>query len=108
VDTLVLDFSHVSNIKPIEIYAFLAEMAAVPRSRNVSLSIEGLHFTGQYFQDFFRIVAEEFLVSPVEAWFLHGVIRVIITGLPNRCFADIVFLSAYVIIIINSGFGGRN
>ena len=44
VDKLVLDFSQVSKIKPIEVYALLAEMAAVPRFSEIEITIEGLHF----------------------------------------------------------------
>ncbi len=44
VKSLVLDFSQVSQVKPIELYALLAEMAAVPRFRHIEISIEGLRF----------------------------------------------------------------
>jgi len=52
VDRLVLDFSHVSNIKPIEVYALLAEMAAVPRFKEIEITIEALHFDKIYSSDF--------------------------------------------------------
>jgi hypothetical protein len=44
VDRLVLDFSHLSNIRPIEVYALLAEMAADQRFREIEITIEGLRF----------------------------------------------------------------
>ena len=44
VKSLVLDFSQVFHVKPIELYALLAEMAAVPRFRRIEISIEGLRF----------------------------------------------------------------
>jgi hypothetical protein len=44
VDRLILDFSHVPHVNPLELYALLVEMAAVPRFNGVEISLKGLRF----------------------------------------------------------------
>jgi hypothetical protein len=65
VDKIVLDFSRVSNVKPIEVYALLAEMAAVSRFKELKISIEGLQFDKVYSDDFLES-AQALGILPVQ------------------------------------------
>ena len=42
VDRLILDFSQVPHVSPIELYALFVELAAVPRFSQIEICIEGL------------------------------------------------------------------
>ena len=63
VDKLVLDFTHVSNVKPIEVYALLAEMAAVSRFSELKIDIEGLQFDAVYSDDYNEL-AQNIIIIP--------------------------------------------
>ena len=41
-DRLVLDFSNVSQLKPVELFYLLAEMATEPRFSDMAISLENL------------------------------------------------------------------
>jgi len=45
VDRLILDFSRVSYVSPVELYALLVEMAAAQRFSKIEICIEGLRFS---------------------------------------------------------------
>lgn len=43
-ERIVLDFSNVPQVKPVELYRFFAELAASPQFNHIEIRIEGLQF----------------------------------------------------------------